>query len=125
MIDLADPARVYATKTIPARKPHRCDECGLTIQPGDLYERATMLYDDRWDTYRSCSECMEAEAWLTEQCGGFCHAGVLDDLRDHWAEASMLGLPPGGIVRLGRLLVAMNRRVHSANLAKLKEWGVA
>ncbi len=45
------------TKLRRARKAWECCECCETIQPGDLYEHMRGLYEDEWDTYRTCARC--------------------------------------------------------------------
>lgn len=42
-----------------ARKPHKCCECQETIRPGENYEVSRLLYDGRWDTFKTCSLCLE------------------------------------------------------------------
>lgn len=43
-----------------ARKPHRCYECGRTIQPGETYVSQFIVdYGDHW-TWKGCEQC----SWL-------------------------------------------------------------
>lgn len=42
-----------------ARKPHKCCECGKTIQPKEKYEYYSILYDGRWTNYNTCLVCRE------------------------------------------------------------------
>ena len=37
-----------------ARKAHRCDLCGIRIEPGEVYDRSTNLYDGRLYDWKSC-----------------------------------------------------------------------
>lgn len=51
-----------------ARKPHKCGDCGRTIQPGERYELISSLYDGSWSKYKTCHECAEiADAFM---CNG-------------------------------------------------------
>jgi hypothetical protein len=40
-----------------ARKTYKCCECSREIKPGDTYECDTGLWEGRWETYRTCSDC--------------------------------------------------------------------
>ena len=57
-----------------ARKEHDCCECGDPIAPGVKYEHASLLFDGRWTTYKTCLLCVEirthfacGNGWLYEQ----------------------------------------------------------
>lgn len=40
-----------------ARKPHRCDECYGTIQPGETYRKCTGVFDGAGFTHKMCNDC--------------------------------------------------------------------
>lgn len=40
-----------------ARKVYKCCECGEDIQPGQKYHMVTGLWEDGWNTYRTCMVC--------------------------------------------------------------------
>jgi len=44
------------------RKPHRCESCGRTIQPGLPATYATTIQDGDFFAWRSHPECRDAEA---------------------------------------------------------------
>lgn len=50
---------VFLQRTIVARKPHTCTECGEQIQPKTAYEQVTGCWDHRWSTYKTCASCVE------------------------------------------------------------------
>jgi hypothetical protein len=50
---------VYDVYLRRARKPHQCDECRLTIQPGDHYHAHSGLYDGTWHNWKICDSCHE------------------------------------------------------------------
>ena len=85
MIDGADSSyRVWNRKVVKARKAHKCDECGRDIQPGSFYEFVTGLGDEgHWDTWHTCDHCRVACEWLAENCGGFLHSAVREDIEEH------------------------------------------
>lgn len=67
-----------------ARAPYTCCECGRRISKGERYERCYGKWEDRFDTFRTCSHCLLAREWLERECNGFCYAGVLEDLEPHF-----------------------------------------
>lgn len=40
-----------------ARKPHRCQECYGTIQPGEKYHKITGVFDGSGFTHKICADC--------------------------------------------------------------------
>ncbi len=55
----------YSEKTITARKKHRCEVCGTTIEPGQKYVKKAGVHDgDFWNT----SECPECQPIIHEFC---------------------------------------------------------
>ena len=110
MIDGADPADLYHTRIVAhARKVHQCDECRRTIQVGERYRSTSMLYDYQWSDFATCEHCMSAEVWLKEQCGGYLHGGLLEDLEEHKWVFPLKRSP----VTLMRLIVGMRRQWRS------------
>lgn len=100
MIDGAEPCEVYEQTSRRARIEHHCAECARLISPGEQYEVATMLYEGRWDTYKTCRHCIAVREWLVIVCNGFCHHGVQDDLLEHAFEGynpRFLNIAVGGM----------------------------
>jgi hypothetical protein len=106
MIDDADGGWVSFDKVHRvARKAHRCDECGRTIEPGETYWPWTGLGEGRFDHGKMCVHCEAAAQWLVEVCNGYLFHGIAQDLREHWDEDwSYRNL------WLGRAVVGMGRR---------------
>jgi len=54
-----EPTDFYHAEDVRARKPHKCTECGRTIRPGEIYERATGKYSDGgiWHV-KTCTSCV-------------------------------------------------------------------
>lgn len=42
-----------------ARKPHRCDHCGTTIDPGQQYERIRGVWEGTPSVFKSHLECRD------------------------------------------------------------------
>lgn len=99
--------RVWNRKVVKARKAHKCDECHRDIQPGSFYEFVTGLSDEGyWDTWHTCDHCRVACEWLMENCGGFLHAGVGEDIAEHVDEYHEHSRMARG---LQRLVIGMKR----------------
>lgn len=83
MIDGADSCEFLSKQIRLARKPHRCSECGRSIEPGEQYE--TYFGKAEGDTFRgaTCQHCIAVRGWLVAVCGGFLYGGVFDDLHEH------------------------------------------
>jgi hypothetical protein len=79
-----DPADVYDAKRInSARKPHKCEECGRQINPGEPYESAFMIYDGCANTYPTCQHCLALRNFVQISIPCFCwaHGRMHDDAR--------------------------------------------
>ena len=111
--DVGDgPCDVYRATMRTAAKRHRCGECSGVILPGDRYEVATMLFEGRWDSCRSCLACVEGPmAFVRRNCGGVLHGGVMDHLAVLYHEHDFR---PGARFRVGRWLVEARRRGKAA-----------
>lgn len=67
--DYGEPADFHREKLVRARKGHTCGECGETIEPGDLYERVTGLWEGEWLRNKTCARCVNVrtdyfDAWV-------------------------------------------------------------
>jgi RNase P subunit RPR2 len=104
MADYADDqCSIYRAKIQRTRKPRKCDECSRPIAVGERYENAFMVYEGHADTFVTCEHCLVGSRWLVENCGGFLHCGVWEDLEEHISEYPRLAFP------LSRLKVARRR----------------
>jgi hypothetical protein len=93
---------VYLNKRVKARKAHRCDACGDTIDPGHFYHRVSWVFDGSANSVKRCLRCeaihkhlrgkAPGETWPSERldCG--------ETYEDHWG-----GPPPENIARLAFL----------------------
>lgn len=90
-----DPSTIWDAHIVRARKLHYCDECyAETIQPGQLYERVGSLFDGRWDTVRTCSECLSLrEAVIAHEIAEGCaRSEATPPVGELWASASDVGV---------------------------------
>jgi len=66
-----DPPQIFTLRAPRARKPHRCEECRTTIQPGETYARCAGLTDGNWWGGVRCAGCYFLAETIQElECGG-------------------------------------------------------
>lgn len=56
-VDDYDEPKVCTVRDVRARKQHWCCECGRAIEPGEQYELVKGLWDERWETHKTCLGC--------------------------------------------------------------------
>lgn len=78
-----DAPDVYRATDHVARVQHKCIECNRAIEPGETYRRAFMVYGGHPDTFKTCTHCQVGQAWLAENCGGFMHHGLIEEMEEH------------------------------------------
>ena len=61
-----------------ARKRWKCVECGAVIEPSERYEHVRGLWDQRYETYRTCEGCVEVRDAVL--CGGHAYGELWDTL---------------------------------------------
>jgi len=85
MIDGSDDERVLvlSEKYRKARKMHKCDECGRTIERKESYHYETFIHEGVISTHKTCAHCMVVRNWLNAECSGFIYAFVQDDFGEH------------------------------------------
>jgi hypothetical protein len=76
-----------ATKTLKARKQHRCDECGRHITVGETYHRHAGVYDGDFFTNASCAHCAVARRIVDSIDNGY-YEGYFGGL-DTWVSESL------------------------------------
>lgn len=99
-----DPPTMYVRKTVKARKPHRCCECGRAIEPGEQYQRVVGVWDGTFDKHTTCGQCVSAADLLMKHCHGFMHCGIYEDIAEHVDRS----LPWG--MKAARFAVGMRRK---------------
>ena len=71
----------YFDKLVKARNQHKCSECGKRINKDEIYERVNGKWDDRIDTYKTCSRCLDLRNYTKQnvKCLCWCHENMIDD----------------------------------------------
>lgn len=64
-----DPPQALSKVMRKARKVHRCDECGLTIQPGMTYEYTSGIWAREPGDYKTCEACQILREHVMEEDG--------------------------------------------------------
>jgi hypothetical protein len=76
-------AEVYGEKSRTARKPHCCDGCGGTIEPGTLYTYYSGIYDGTPFHGHACTECVKAlDAFVERHDGAPSYETLVDALAE-------------------------------------------
>lgn len=109
MIEYADDAyTLYNGPTIVrGRKDYRCQECGRSIPKGEAHYTASGLFEGQWERTRMCAHCHVGANWLQENCSGFMHSMVREDIHEHVVEYRRTATC---VPRLKRIEIGMSRK---------------
>lgn len=99
-----DRPTIYRTRNCRTRKPRKCDECGRAVSVGEIYGNSFMVYEGHGSTFVTCAHCIIGQQWLADNCGGFLHGAVWEDLEEHIGEYPTIAFP------LSRLKIARQRQ---------------
>lgn len=82
-------ADVCVFKGVVARKAYVCCENGCSIDKGEQYHRAKILYEKRWESYATCMKCYNLRVMVENKM--FCSSpfGRLNEtLREYFEDRS-------------------------------------
>lgn len=96
--DAESPSVWRNTDVARARKPHRCDACGATIERGASYRSHVAIFDGATSTSKACAECVAVIDAFGEEHHALLCAGTIEDALhrcveeqddgwERWAEA--------------------------------------
>lgn len=76
-----DPPDFHCATIRKARKPHRCEECGTQIKPGERYEHVAGANDGSIWTAKTCNECWELRQFVKINIPCFCwmYGNMIED----------------------------------------------
>lgn len=96
-----------------ARKPHACTECGVTIQPGDTYEKVSGSWEGHIENFKTCARCLELREWVQAHVPCFCYG--FGNVREEALEAAREWAheAPGLLFGAYRREVAIRRAVRA------------
>lgn len=83
-----DPASVFNSHVLKARKPHKCFECSQLISIGAMHERVSGKWDGKWETYRFCLPCSEISREFSD--GGRTFGYLWEGMGENWDEGAHL-----------------------------------
>jgi hypothetical protein len=85
-----DAPQFYAAAIRKARKPHRCDECGGCILPGEPYEYVSAKWEDLISVFKTCQHCVDIRTWTKNNVPCLCwaHGNLIEDCREAVTEAA-------------------------------------
>lgn len=99
-----DRPSLYVSENRKARKEHRCLECFRVIHAGEQYQHVRGVWDGEPGTYKTCAHCLVGQKLLQDECGGFSHGAIDEDLEEHISE-----LLPWSM-KAARLVVGIGRK---------------
>lgn len=77
---------VISRKTVRARKQHGCMTCHkVAVEPGQEYERTTLVYDGRIYDWVNCEACDTAAPYVFKWVGDYGDEGISEETFDDWA----------------------------------------
>lgn len=74
-------SEVLSKKNRIARKRHKCYECGVAINIGDVYENFVGISEGDFFQSKTCLDCLSIRDEFF--CGSWSFGMILSDLRDH------------------------------------------
>jgi hypothetical protein len=77
-----------------ARKRHVCCECDRTIEPGERYELYTLLFEGKWEEFKTCLGCLRIANHLAP------HGRLIGELAEQVAECIGFNYVTGEEVRV-------------------------
>lgn len=70
-------------KLVRARKPHKCGECGHTINSRQRYEAIAEVFDGEFGTHKTCIPCRDVRESLFPH-GGWAFGNVWPDIHQEY-----------------------------------------
>ena len=99
-----------------ARKRHKCCECGGIIEPLDVYQYISGVWDGEPESFKTCTPCVEARDFYEEHFkelrdpddGAYTLTALQSDLTE--AACDLFGCEPGFKFKTWRLVAKMKQR---------------
>lgn len=87
------------TRKVVARKPHACEECRRTIEPGETYERTAAVWEGDFITCVACAHCAAARV-ICDGLDQYFHEGYYGGLSEWLTESAAEYDVIDGVLRL-------------------------
>lgn len=117
-----DPPSFYHQEIRKARKPHRCNECGTLILPGERYEHVRGKWEGYIDNLDTCERCLDIRQWVKNNVPCFCwaHGNMIEDAKEAVEEAHFRAPSETVGLRFGLLRrIALRDRVKAERRASV------
>ena len=91
-----DAPTFYHRENRTARKQHKCDECGVSIVPGECYEHVRGKWDGDVGVFKTCPRCLALREWVVAHvpCSCWAHGNMREDVL---SEAEHYGMQAPGL----------------------------
>lgn len=111
-----EPAEVWSSRNPVARKEHCCDECSVTIKPGEQYEYVFGVWDGWAYTYKTCERCFNIRQWVRNNVPCLCwaHTNMIEDCKEAVEEAHFRAPEETQGLRFGLLRRIVERNKYNA-----------
>jgi hypothetical protein len=85
-----DAPAFYHCEIRKARKPHKCEECGGPIIPGDRYEHVRGCWEGYVSSFKTCERCRDIRVWTKNNVPCLCwaHGNMIEDCQEAVNEAA-------------------------------------
>lgn len=106
-----DQPEFCGTRTVKARKAHRCYECRGPIEAGEEYEYTFGKWEGDIGTFKTCMLCAELRQWARISVPCFCwyYGDLHENVRDLVSEVRP-DVPAGFVFEWGRRMIKIERR---------------
>lgn len=109
-----DPPSVWSETNIKAaRKQHKCEECGRTIEAGEPYNYVWGIWDGYDQTFKTCQNCKALRDFVTISTPCYCwaHGDSFEGLKEHLWECHKRAPDEmsGVMFRAQRMIVAIKK----------------
>ena len=85
-IDYDDWVELISKTELTAKKIHKCHECYRAILPGEKYEVQKYVYEGKFETHKTCSECREIREMFF--CEGYQYESIHEDFENNLNDAN-------------------------------------
>lgn len=115
-----DPPEFCHNEVRKARKPHKCYECRVTIEPGERYEHTRGKWEGDISTFDTCALCLELRQWAKISVPCFCwyYGDLHENIRDMVTEVRS-DVPQGFVFEWGRRMIKIERRRFSQHWPRM------
>lgn len=90
-VDVDEAPSVFSETVRTARKPHKCEECRETIQPGSKYLYESGCWDGSWSSFSTCARCANVRRDYFK--GGWLYGNCVEDFRETFGFDYRDGIP--------------------------------